>query len=226
VANPLVNEPVPSAYIPFMPNMKYVQKNWAPERYSREALRALAEAQVLGEENGAFSRDHGEYFLPNQLVENRPNDFAVMGIDSFEKGKTNPFEPLGLRFGLRPTPNKRGAAKFGPEQLSYAMQPMLKGAANIEQNSLISGENAKVAALMFAIKAQQQGTDKLHSPAETVRRWNGNGTKDHLDKVEAMREMMKRPENTEIREVWQHLYNQARMRHGPREESSSLSIAR
>ena len=236
MANPLVNEPefigpLPSAFIPFMPNMKYVRNNLAPEQFPREALRALAQAQVLGEENGAFSRAHGEYFLPNQLIENRPDDFAVNRIDRFSRGERNPFESLGLRFGLRPTANNRWGEKIYPEQLGYDMQPMLEGAANFAQNSLIRDENAKKAALMYAIKSQK------HTPKETVERWNGKGqvrvgnrvvadSKNHLAKVVDMREMMKRPENAEMRDVWQHLYNQARIQHGPREESSSLSIAR
>lgn len=217
MANPLVDEQAPSPYVPFMPNMKYVQNNWVPEQYPREALRALAQAQVLGEENGAFSRAHGEYFLPTQLIENRPWDFGTTGTDRFWKGERIPFESLGYKFGLRPTENPRV-----PGRLGYAIQPMLEGAGNSAQNNLISDANAKVAALMFAIKAQNR------TPLETTERWNGKGqvrvgnrivadSKNHLAKVQAMIQMMERPENAEIKRVWQQYYNQARIQQGPQE---------
>lgn len=198
----------PSPFVSFMPNMKYVDKNWAPEQYPLEAIEAIARAQALGEKSGAFSSAHGAYFFPTQLIEKRPIDFGTAGPDRFWSSDKNPFQVLGNKFGLLAEENPKVPGRSG-----YSTQKFNEE-ENFEQNRLVRERNAKVAAMMFAIKSQNR------TPVETAERWNGSGrvvdgnkvfadSKNHLAKVEEMMRMMDHPSNAEIKKVWQYYYGQA-----------------
>ena len=207
------------ARIPFYPNQGYIEKNWKPEYYDREAIAQLARAQALAEKQNILSPELGKYFFPTQLIERRPNNFGI-NDPLVVKGTVDPYKERAQKMRLSPPvletnsyiANRLGGKPGVPISV-YATQP--GGAANnITEYNLWGDENARFAALFFADKGINKTT------RQAVEAWNGKGqvkregvvvadSKNHLAKVEEMLRMLDHPSNAEIKKVWQYYYGQA-----------------
>lgn len=218
------------ATLPFYPNEKYLAKNWKPEVYPISAIEQIARAQALAVKKGVMSPELAKYFLPTQLVENRPTNFGMSDFLEYE-GNKNPFEKIAADMQLGPPrelPDSkisilRALQQLGtpvnlPEDTALPKGYRALGYSEMPeepiQRQLALQDNANLAATFFGMKG------KGKSPEAGAKAWNGAGklqvagktladADNHMRKVREMMAMLNHPANAGIKSTWEKAYADA-----------------
>jgi hypothetical protein len=176
--------PAPPAYKPpaihsYYPNNDYVKRGWAPERYPVEALDALAQAEARAVKTGVLPPQLAKYFMPNQLVENRPEDFGIVAPPSVEAGQPDPYADHARKMGIGLTTVQTpyGDIRRYPDyRISSFDDPTRVQSLPMQ---------ARMTAMFLAAKPGATAEDKIKA-------WNGAGpgADNHLMKVRAMNDAL------------------------------------
>lgn len=182
----------------YQPNATYAMKNLAPETYPMASLDALAQAQAAATKAGVLSPGLAKYFLANQLVENRPKDFAMNSVPTVTPGQADPYAGWVDKMGLPPgyaEPHVGGITyKYGGDAPLTASL-----AAPTAPPELV--DQAKYAAMFLAAKPGP-------TPEAQIRAWNGSGSgaDNHLAKVQAMASALQTmPGNKSLMQTYQRM---------------------
>lgn len=179
--------------VTYFPNQSYVARNLAPEQYPMKSLDALAQAHAAATKAGVLSPGLAKYFLANQLVENRPHDFAMNGPPMVMPGQRDPYAIWAPKLGLP------DAYQPGP---GYAKAPDARVYDVGDSRSL--ADQAKLSAMFLAAKPGA-------TPEAQIRAWNGAGpgANNHLAKVQAMQQALQvLPQNRDLVTTYQRLVDQ------------------
>jgi hypothetical protein len=211
-------------YVPYYPDSKYVNKNFAPEYFPVDSLRSLARAEVAARKSGVLSQKLSGSLLPIALVEGRPDDFGFNELGYPRSKKTDSlFEKMGMKVGAitesQPPPESENWADTEWEQWDAKVSQGLDIAhypsggtrdgtpASVGQYAIAKYDDdpfkdldrrAKIAAVALAMKADLYGEDMA------IERWNGigSGAKNHARKVEVMRQMLSHEKNKSLRDAY------------------------
>ena len=173
----------------YYPSEKYIRKNWAPEEFSAQDLKAIAESENVARKSGTLSNRLAEMLLPNALVENNPS-----------------FGVVDAKFGY--PPNTARDALF--TRLGLKVDKVADGYELPRSNNTTAEQRALMAAAVLSEKARLYGEDKA------VERYNGKGraveedygysaradSANHARKVQEMARMLQDPLNAAIMQTY------------------------
>lgn len=177
----------------YFPNQSYVARNLAPEQYPMASLDALAQAHAAATKAGVLSPGLAKYFLANQLVENRPHDFAMNDPVSVTPGQRDPYAIWAPRLGLPEAYQSGSGHADAPNARVY----------DVGDSASLS-DRAKLSAMFLAAKPGA-------TPEAQIRAWNGAGpgADNHLAKVQAMQQALQiLPQNRDLVTTYQRLVDQ------------------
>lgn len=185
--------------VSFHPNASYAARNLAPEQYPMTSLDALAQAEVAATKAGVLSPGLAKYWLPNQLVENRPQDFAMNNPPTVMPGQRDLFAPMAAKLGLPAAAPLMPSSDGKPVPVHYLPGQGVDSVWSQDPAALVA--RAKVAAMFLAAKPGA-------TPEMQVRAWNGAGpgAANHLAKVQQMAQALQTlPGNRALMQTYREL---------------------
>lgn len=200
--------------VPFFPSQRYIDKNLAPEKYPKEAVRAAAKAARQAMDAGVLTPEMATMILPNILTEGskRATDFGVNN-GRWLKGANAPIGKIVKSLGLE-------SDTLIKEDITWAKG--LPAVPGIDTSKPIFGKgdiviqpkggdtpeelayNARLMTAVFAEKARIAGTAE-----GAVKGWNGIGksSENHLKKVmETSQLLLDHAGNQEIMEIFKKAF--------------------
>lgn len=183
----------------FEPNSTYAQRKLAPEVYPIGSLDALAQAEVAATKAGILSPGLAKYWLPNQLVENRPQDFAMNNPPTVMPGQRDLFAPMAAKLGLPAAAPLMPSSDGKPVPVHYLPGQGMDSLWSQDPAALVA--RAKAAAMFLAAKPGA-------TPEMQIRAWNGAGpgAANHLAKVQQMAQALQTlPGNRALMQTYREL---------------------
>lgn len=185
--------------VSFHPNASYASRNLAPEQYPMASLDALAQAEVAATKAGVLSPGLAKYWLPNQLVENRPQDFAMNNPPTVMPGQRDLFAPMAAKLGLPAAAPLMPSSDGKPVPVHYLPGQGMDSLWSQDPTALVA--RAKAAAMFLAAKPGA-------TPEMQIRAWNGAGpgAANHLAKVQQMAQALQTlPGNRAMMQTYREL---------------------